>query len=85
MSIKLTPREKQIALLKQRGAMNKEIAMVLGVTEDTVKSIYKKVCEKCYERGVDVFAMPVDRVERMAAFHGILRQAKLVEMFGEAQ
>ncbi|MBU3717539.1 MAG: hypothetical protein FGM45_04445, partial [Actinobacteria bacterium] len=68
MNIKFTPRERQIAMLKQRGAMNKEIAIVLGVTDATVKSLYKKVCEKCNERGIDVFAMPVERNERLTAF-----------------
>lgn len=85
MTIKLSPREKQIALLKQRGAMNKEIAIVLNISEETVKSIYRRVVDKCGERGVDVFAMPVDWAERLATFHGILRQAKLAEMFGDTQ
>jgi DNA-binding NarL/FixJ family response regulator len=82
MSIKLTPRQRQIAILKQRGAANKEIAIVLDITEDTVKSMCKRIREKCKEFGVDMFAMPTDRQERMKAFRGLVRAQKIADNFG---
>lgn len=71
--MKLSPRQRQISVLKQRGASNKEIALVLGVEESTVKSQYKLMREKCLEYGVDIYAVPVDRVERMAFFQSLAR------------
>lgn len=81
--MKLTPRQKQIAVLKQRGAKDKEIAQVLGIDESTVKSHYKKVRTLCREWGVDIFSVPIEKTKRMAEFHKLARVEYYKLRFGE--
>jgi FixJ family two-component response regulator len=83
MTIKLTPRQRQVVLLKCRGAANKEIALVLGIQEATVKSIVKAVNHVCGQYGVDFWALPTDRKKRIEALSQLVKQQRLAETFGE--
>lgn len=81
--MKLSPRQRQISVLKQRGATNKEIAIVLGVEESTIKSQYKLMRLKCKEHGVDIYAVPVNRAERMTFLRNLARVEYYKQRFGE--
>lgn len=47
----LTPRETEVARLVVRGLINKEIALELGISVDTVKENIAKACRKCAVKG----------------------------------
>ena len=81
--MKMTPRQRQIAVLKQRGASDKEIAAALGIGVATVKSHYRRLREVCEEEGIDIFAMPLDRAERLKRFMSLAKQTAKALMFGE--
>lgn len=81
--MKMTPRQRQISVLKQRGASDKEIASVLGIEVATVKSHSKRLREVCKDEGVDIFAMPLERSERMKRFEMLARVTAKGLRFGE--
>ncbi len=82
--MKLTPRQRQISLLRQRGAAYKEIALVLGIEEATVKSTLRDVAAMCREEGIDIFALPIERKARMEALAGLVRHQVAADTFGGA-
>jgi uncharacterized protein YerC len=81
--MKLTPRQKQIAVLRQRGAKDKEIALVLGIEIATVKSHVKAIREKCLDYGVDIFAVPLERDKRITFLADLARVEYYKQKFGE--
>lgn len=80
----MTPRQMQVAYLAQHGASNKEIARVLGIEEATVKTYKKQLREICKDLNRDVFGVPINNPERMAALHGLNRVFTAKMRFGNA-
>lgn len=69
----LTPRQRQVAALKKLGASDKEIAMVLGIGVETVRSHNKLIREHLRAMGLDLFAMPMEQAQRIKAFADVAR------------
>jgi DNA-binding NarL/FixJ family response regulator len=56
-SVALSPREKEVLALVARGYINKEIADMLGITDDTVRGHLKNIYEKLHVRSRTEAAM----------------------------
>lgn len=56
-SVALSPREKEVLALVARGYINKEIADMLGITDDTVRGYLKNIYEKLHVRSRTEAAM----------------------------
>lgn len=81
----LTKRQTQVAALTQYGASIKEIATVLGMEENTVKSHKKKIAVVQKRLNRDMFGMPVKREDRMVEFQKIINRVNARLEFGETQ
>lgn len=80
--MKLTFRQAQIAALAAVGASNKEIGLILGIAEATVKSIKKRLREIQVENNIDYFGLPIDREGRNAELKKISHNILVRYKFG---
>lgn len=84
-SVKLTPRQRQVAALARSGASNKEIAKILGVEASTVKSLKGTVAEKYARAGIDLHAGTlIEQKHRFELLQKIAQRAWAEASFGLA-
>ena len=83
MSIKLTPRQRQVAALKKSGASNKEIAELLGISEETVKTHVRHVYEIYAGHGIDLHkGTLIEQKARMRMLQLVAKRAAAEANFG---
>ena len=84
-SIKLTPRQRQVAALARSGASNKEIAKLLSVETSTVKSLKNTVVEKYTKAGIDLHTGTlIEQKHRLELLQKIAQRAWAEASFGLA-
>lgn len=73
----MTPRQRQVAALKKLGAHDKEIAAVLGIGLETVRTHNKLIREHLKGMGMDLFGMPWEQARRIQEFAAVARREYL--------
>lgn len=83
--MKLTLRQAQVVALTSVGASAKEIANVLGVGEQTIKTYKKQLLAIQRQHNVDYWGLPLDRDGRNREFRRICNNVMVRYKFGEVQ